>query len=202
MLQLDNIGKSFGTQEILRSVTLSVKAGETICLFGPSGWGKSTILNIACGIILPDRGQVKRDSDRIGYAFQKDLLLPWKTALDNLTYVLQSNYGKNESLRRAELWLEKTGLSPDACKLPGEMSGGMRKRLSIARAFSIEPEILLLDEPFAFLDHKNIALVQRLILDDELRSRRAAILVTHTREHAHDLGCRVIDITERPITIK
>ncbi len=202
MLKLDGITKSFGSQEILRSVTMSVRPGETVCLFGPSGWGKSTILNIACGIMSPDHGHVIRDSERIGYAFQKDLLLPWKNALENLAYILQEHYEKNECLRQAELWLEKTGLSADAGKKPAEMSGGMRKRLSIARAFSIDPDILLLDEPFAFLDHENVALVQKLILDDEKRSGRATILVTHTREHAFDLGCRIIEITERPITIQ
>lgn len=202
MIRFENIEKSFDGRQILKSVTFSAGAGETLCLFAPSGWGKSTILNIAAGIIRPDNGSMKRSSDRIGYSFQKDLLLPWKDAAGNLRYILEGRYTKADSAKRAHVWLELVGLGGEENKFPGEMSGGMRKRLSIARAMCIEPDILLLDEPFAYLDRDNIILAQKLLTEDARQRQRATIIVTHTREHATELGCRIIDITERPIVIR
>lgn len=143
MLELFNIHKSYAGQEILSGLSLALAPGEILCLTGPSGSGKSTALEIMAGLIRPDQGKVRRNA-KIALLFQDDALIPWLNAADNLAYVLPPQ------TRLIPKWLERFGLSGKT--YPPAMSGGMRRRLGLARAFAAEKKIILLDEPFAFLD--------------------------------------------------
>lgn len=201
MIDLNGVGKNFGEHEVLAEVTFKAGKGDILCITGSSGCGKSTILKIAAGITRPDYGTVRRGSERIGYAFQNDVLIPWKSAMENMVYILKGYYPAMESAERAEHWLNEFSLAASRDRKPKEMSGGMKKRLSIAMAFSIEPEILLLDEPFAFLDRTNIAVVKQLILKNGKLQGMAVILATHKLENMDKEGCRVIKIVKRPVVI-
>lgn len=201
MIVLEGIRKTYDSHEVLADVSFSVKKGDVLCITGSSGCGKSTILKIVSGIMKPDSGIIVRDSERIGYAFQNDILIPWKSAMENMVYILKGFYPINEAMERAGYWLEELGLTAACNRQPSEMSGGMRKRLSIARAFSIDPDILLLDEPFAFQDKENIAAIKKLVLDRGKSHDRAVILATHKLENMDKEGCRIIKIGKRPVVI-
>lgn len=201
MITLKNIGKSFGPYEILRDVTFSVNKGELLTLSGASGAGKTTILNIISGIVNADCGIVRCSSDRIGYAFQKDILIPWMSAIDNIVYVLKKDLSEKKAYEAAVCWLKKVGLESHMDKTPPLMSGGMKKRLNIARAMSIEPDILLLDEPFVFLNYKHIAEIKKLIHERVSSGRSAVIIVTHDTKHSDDLDGRLVEITGHPVVI-
>jgi len=194
MITLKNISKSFGRHEVLRDVTFSVNRGEIITLSGASGCGKTTILNIISGIVTPDSGTVIRSSDSIGYAFQKDILIPWMSAVDNLVYILKQNQPEREAFETAVRWLKILGLEPHMHKTPSSMSGGMKKRLNIARAMAIEPDILLLDEPFVFLNHSHIINLKQIIMERVTSGRSAVILVTHEAKDSYDFGGRILEI--------
>jgi ABC-type nitrate/sulfonate/bicarbonate transport system ATPase subunit len=202
VISFDRVRKNYGIHEILSEVTLTADKGDILCISGSSGCGKSTILKIAAGIIRPDSGIVKRDSMRIGFAFQNDVLLPWKSAMENMVYILRGYYPVRESAERAEHWIEEFNLAASRHRKPREMSGGMRKRLSIAMAFSIEPEILILDEPFAFLDRNNISSVKQHIFEITKMQKTAVILATHKLENMDREGCRIIKIMGKPVIIR
>jgi len=201
MITLKTAGKSFGPQEILRDVTFSVNKGELLALTGASGTGKTTILNIISGIINVDSGIVRRSSDRIGYAFQKDILIPWMSAIDNIVYVLKNDMPEKKAYETAVSWIKNVGMESHMDKTPQSMSGGMKKRLNIARAMSIEPDILLLDEPFIFLNYKYIVEIKKMIFDRVSSGKSAVIIVTHDTKHTDDLGGRLLEITGNPVVI-
>ncbi len=202
MITLNNVKKSFGQHEVLRDVTFSVNKGELLTITGDSGSGKTTILNIVSGTVKPDSGTVRRSSDRIGYAFQKDILIPWMSAIDNIVYILKQTLPGKEAYETAIRWLEKMDLDSHMHKTPSSMSGGMKKRLNIARALSIEPEILLLDEPFVFLDQEHIANIKELINDMVSSGKSAVILVSHDVKHSDDIGGHIVGISGNPVVIK
>lgn len=156
MLELSNIRKSFGDKLIIASVTLSLAAGKILCLTGPSGVGKTTLMEIMAGVTDPDKGTVRRSTDA-ALMFQDDVLIPWLTAEKAITYIMPSSIAPQEQKKHAVFWLEKYGLEPDM--YPAAMSGGMRRRLSLARTFAANRRLIFLDEPFAFLDKERCCLV-------------------------------------------
>jgi len=146
ILNLYGVGRDFGTRRILADVNLTLAAGEGVRLVGPSGLGKSTLLEVAAGLLEATTGRVERRG-RLAIAFQDDALLPWVDAAGNLAYALS---GRPDAAARIGFWLDRFELPPDA--RPSALSGGMCRRLSLARAFAAEADLTLLDEPFAFLD--------------------------------------------------
>ncbi len=153
MLELSEVSKSYNGQTILDRVSMKIATNEVTGLLGPSGSGKSTILKIVAGIIQPDSGTVKIGSQRIGFVFQEHRLIPWKTAAENVCFSLQaSGVKKKEAQERAETILQQVELGSCINQYPGQLSGGMCQRVSIARALAIRPDILLLDEPLSSLD--------------------------------------------------
>ncbi|WP_147820701.1 ATP-binding cassette domain-containing protein [Salidesulfovibrio onnuriiensis] len=196
MIQLNNICKTMGGETLIKDSSLAVEAGETVCLCGPSGIGKTTLLEIAAGLTAPDSGSVGHGSPRLGCAFQDDVLVPWLSALENLLLVQPSGTENAEAISRR--WLKTFGLAPEM--KPTRMSGGMRRRLSLARAFAVNPAILLLDEPFAFLDDH-----WQETVADKIEKHRAAgnavLLVSHQMRCLATLQCRVITIPEGPIRL-
>lgn len=172
ILRLTDVGRTFGTRRILSDVNLSLGAGEGVRLVGPSGLGKSTLLEIAAGLLPPSSGLVERRGG-LAIAFQDDALLPWTDATDNLAYALSTCPGGRGRIGK---WLERFELPARA--RPSTLSGGMRRRLALARAFAAEADLTLLDEPFAFLDARWRGLIARWI-DERAAAGGAVVHSTH-----------------------
>lgn len=161
MIEFKNVGKSFNGHTVLKDISFCIHHGEAAGLLGRSGSGKSTILKLISGIMAPDEGKVHIGSLRVGYIFQEHRLIPWKRALDNVSFGLRaSGHSVQEARDTAMHYLERVGLSGFENHYPGQLSGGMCQRISIARAFAIKPDILLMDEPFSALD---VALKEQLL---------------------------------------
>jgi len=199
VIVLDQIAAVLGGRRILDGVSLTVQPGRIVCLFGPSGCGKTTVLNVAAGLVHPDGGRVEVQAERLGYGFQDDRLVPWLDVRANLRLGLAGHYEPEEAAERADLWLERLGLADAVSKRPGELSGGMRRRANLARALAVEPDVLLLDEPFAFLDGAMVEVVQRYVAD--LRERATILIVSHVREHAEKLGAEIVPVTGPPLRV-
>ncbi|ADU61599.1 MAG: ATP-binding cassette domain-containing protein [Pseudodesulfovibrio sp.] len=196
MIALNNVTFAISGTPLIHDTTLHVAAREAVCLCGPSGIGKTTLLEIAAGLTAPDSGTVALGSTRIGCAFQDDILVPWLTALDNLLLVMAKPTAHAKT--GAGCWLDRFGLDPGM--RPPRMSGGMRRRLSLARAFAVKPDILLLDEPFAFLDDQWQTTTAMLIEAHRLAGG-AVLLVSHQERYLDAFQCRTISIDHSPITL-
>jgi len=211
-LELTQLGKSYDTAQgpavIVKDFNLRVKQGEFVCIIGHSGCGKSTVLSIAMGLSEATEGGVIIDGREVvgpgldrGVVFQSPALLPWLTARDNVQLAVEQVHdgaGRKEQQRIAEKYLGLVGLSEIADCYPDELSAGMRQRVGIARAFALEPKVLLLDEPFSLLD-----VVTRMELQDELMrlweaERKTVLMVTHDVDEALLLADRIVLMTNGP----
>lgn len=222
-IEINNVGKVFRrksgpqTQAVtaLNSLNLHVEQGEFVTLVGPSGCGKSTLLDILAGLSLPDSGRVLVDGKEItgpglerSVVFQQYALFPWRTAIANVEVGLESQArgkgGLNKKERRAKAseYLKLVGLSEFEDRYPNELSGGMRQRVAIARALAHEPQVLLMDEPFAALDAQTREQLQDLLLQIWRRTGTTIIFITHGIEEAVYLGQRVAVMTSKPGTIR
>lgn len=186
----------------LGPLDVEIAPGEFVCVVGPSGCGKSTLLRIAAGLLRPSAGELelRTGSDRpAAMIFQDYGIYDWKTVLANVRFGLDvQRVPRKEADRRARSWLARMGLADFATAYPAALSGGMRQRVAIARALAVEPEILLMDEPFAALDAQ-----LRTILQDELlaltqTTRTTTLFITHSLEEALVLGDRVLVMSARP----
>jgi NitT/TauT family transport system ATP-binding protein len=196
---------------VLREIDLDVFEGELTAIVGPSGCGKSTLLNAVDGLIAVSDGEILLDGRAVGgpgpdraMVFQHDSLFPWRTVLDNVSYGLdlQGRLAKAERRARALALVELVGLRGFAEHYPHELSGGMRQRVNIARALAIEPQLLLLDEPFAALDAQTREFMQVELLKILARARTTALFVTHQINEAVFLANRVVVLSARPARIK
>ncbi|MDR3203332.1 MAG: ATP-binding cassette domain-containing protein [Deltaproteobacteria bacterium] len=172
VIKLERVGKSFGGKSVLESVTLSLNEGMILALVGPSGLGKTTVLEIMAGLMAPETGKVEIKKP-IGLMPQDNLLIPWLSAAENLTYVLPKTLSAKERLNRAEFWLKRFGLEPKLS--PKEMSGGMKRRLNLARAFCSNRQVILLDEPLAFVDDKWQETILDLIVEKATQGGAVAL---------------------------
>ncbi len=183
-------------------LNLSVSQGDFLSIVGPSGCGKSSILSIIAGLFAPSSGSFQVNGT-IGYMLQKDHLLQWRTILQNALLGLELQNKLTESnVERVHNLLEQYGLGDFKNHYPSQLSGGMRQRVALIRTLAIEPDLLLLDEPFSALDYQT-----RLSVADEIgqilkNEKRTAILVTHDIAEAISLADKVIVLTKRPATIK
>ncbi len=188
----------------LDRISLEVAAGEFLCIVGPSGSGKSTLLRVLAGLLRQSAGEVRIEADRPGtpltaMVFQEHALLPWRTVLANVTFGLE-NRGVGRAAReaRAREMLALVGLARFARHYPHQLSGGMKQRVGIARALANDPEVLLMDEPFAALDAQTRTLMQEELLRIWATLGKTVIYVTHSLEEALLLGDRVVLLTSRP----
>ncbi len=194
---------SAGGVPVLRDVSFLLNDGEIVSLVGPSGAGKSTLLNIIGGLITPSQGSVRytvdgRDSPmpKIGYVFQSPRLMPWLTAARNISLVLEDD----DSSVVANGLLERAGLSGSEHKFPGQLSGGMQRRVALARAFAVNPELLLMDEPFVSLDLPTARQLRRQMLELWTSERPIVLFVTHDFSEALSVADRVIFFSAHPGT--
>ncbi len=204
-----NVGKSFGNVRALNHISLSIRQGEFVAIVGPSGCGKSTLLSIVAGIVLATDGyvrymgnEVNGPNQRVGFVTQKDLLLPWRTVEDNIRFPLEVRGQQRDADRRVAEVIEQVGLSGFEKKYISQLSGGMRKRVGIARTLVYKPDVYLMDEPFGSLD----AQLRTTMHTDVLRLWRdtgsTMVFVTHDLGEAVVLAERVIVMSGRPGTIK
>ncbi len=192
----------------LSDVNLDVAAGEFVALVGPSGCGKSTFLRLVAGLLAPTSGTLAVAPARPGkpqnrMVFQEYALFPWKTAAQNIAFGLEMRgVPKREREAITQSWLAKVGLGKFAHAYPGQLSGGMRQRVGIARAFATDPDLLLMDEPLGALDAQTKRVLQETLLALWEEERKSVLYVTHSLEEAVLLGDRVVLMTAHPGTVK
>ena len=193
MLEFKNVDFSFGDKAILKNFSFSAEEGTSTAILGPSGFGKTTLLNLASGLLSPKNGKIVPFSEKPTVVFQEDRLLPWFTALENLTVL-------NIEKSHATEYLEKVGLSDSADKYPEELSGGMCRRLSIARALAFGGNVFFFDEPLRGLDIKTFAEVLSLIKYET--AGKTLFVITHSPSEAFALAERIVVVGGSPLEIK
>jgi NitT/TauT family transport system ATP-binding protein len=213
-LALDGVAKSYpseaGAVRALDPVSFDVRRGEFVSVIGPSGCGKSTLFNIVGGLIDDFDGRVLLDGQpirgphqQIAMVFQEESTFPWRTTLENVAFPLEvRGIGRAEREERARRTIDLVGLSGFEHRRPGELSGGMRQRTALARALCAEPEILLMDEPFAALDEQTRLLLGEKLLEIWQRLQQTTLLITHSIAEAVQLSDRVVVMSFRPGTVK
>lgn len=209
ILRVSKLKKSFGNNTVLSEVDLKLKKGETVVILGRSGTGKSVILKCIIGLILPDSGSIEifgedilnikqaeksRLRIRIGFLFQSGALYDSMTVRQNLEFpiIRQPDYKKNDLTGKVEEMLENVGLAEAIDKMPSELSGGMQKRIGLARTLMLEPEIILYDEPTTGLDPVTSNEISHLILDMQKKLSVTSLIVTHDMQCAKLVSNRIV----------
>ncbi|HSU77197.1 MAG TPA: ABC transporter ATP-binding protein [Burkholderiales bacterium] len=214
-LALENITCTFLSREdpaqrytAVRDTTLVVAPGEFVAVVGPTGCGKSTLLNVAAGLLAPSAGRVRVHGEplgginrRAGYLFQQEALMPWRNALQNVTAGLEfRGLPRTELLEKGNAWLRRVGLGGFGDRYPHQLSGGMRKRVSLAQTLILDPEMLLMDEPFSALDIQTRQLMENELLELWSADRKSVVFITHDLEEAIGLSDRVVVLSAGPHT--
>ena len=196
--------------EALRDVSLAIGAGQFVSIVGASGCGKTTLLRIVDGLITPSSGEILVNGKPVtgpgpdrGFVFQQDALFPWRTVFDNVRFGLQvQGHNKRDSVERVNRFIQMVGLDGFEHHFPHELSGGMRQRANLARALSIDPDVLLMDEPFAALDAQTREIMQAELLRIWRQNRKTVLFITHQIDEAVYLADRVVVMTSRPGRVK
>lgn len=207
-LELKNVSKSFGSSAVLSNVNLSIERGEFVAIVGYSGSGKTTLISMIAGLQRPDQGTVKLNDLEVtepgpdrGVVFQNYSLLPWLTVFENISVAVEQvfpNYSPEKKRQHIEKFIAMVNLTPARDKLPRQLSGGMRQRVSVARALAMDPQILLLDEPLSALDA-----LTRSTLQDEIEriweaDKKTVVLITNDVDEALLLADRIIPLSPGP----
>ena len=190
------------------NTTLRVRAGEFVSVVGPTGCGKSTLLNIGAGLLAPSSGEVRVFGQsltginvRAGYMFQSEALMPWRSALDNVMLGLQyRGLDDAQAKVQAQAWLERVGLGEFGNRFPHQLSGGMRKRAALAQVLVLDPDIILMDEPFSALDIQTRQLMENEVLDLWAARKKAVLFITHDLDEAIAMSDRVVVLSAGPGT--
>ena len=214
-LQVEGIRKDFITPTgedtpVLRDISFAARSGEFLAVVGPSGCGKTTLLRILDGLLDADGGSILLDGRPVrapgpdrGFVFQADSLLPWRTAFENIGFGLEIQGRDRVASRRAvEALVKLVGLEGFERHYPHQLSGGMRQRVNLARALAINPEVLLMDEPFASLDAQTRELMQAELLRVWSKERKTVLFITHQIDEAAYLADRVLVFSARPSVVK
>jgi len=205
-LQVEKLCKTFGDLEVIKDIGMSVERGEFIAVVGPSGCGKTTFLRMVAGLEAPTSGKITIDGQPLsgpgsnrGFVFQNDSLLPWRTVLSNAMIgpEVAGQVGPVEKKRTLDL-LKLVGLGGFESYYPRQLSGGMRQRVNLARALAIDPDVLLMDEPFAALDAQTREIMQTELLRIWEQGRKTVLFVTHQIDEAVFLSDRVLVFARRP----
>ena len=190
----------------VRDVTLTVGAGEFVSVVGPTGCGKSTLLNVGAGLLQPSAGSVSvfgqpllGINTRAGYMFQADSLMPWRTALGNVMAGLEFRGVPLAGAReQASEWLRRVGLGAFGDRYPHQLSGGMRKRANLAQTLVLDPDIILMDEPFSALDIQTRQLMENEVLELWQSKKKAVLFITHDLDEAIAMSDRVVVLSAGP----
>ncbi|MBS0449017.1 MAG: ABC transporter ATP-binding protein [Proteobacteria bacterium] len=210
-LRLEGVACTFASRHdpaqrytAVQDVTLEVGAGEFVSVVGPTGCGKSTLLNVAAGLLAPTRGRAEvfglplaGINKRAGYMFQAESLMPWRSARDNVAAGLEFR-GVADAHAQADDWLKRVGLGRFGDRYPHQLSGGMRKRVSLAQTLVLDPDIILMDEPFSALDIQTRQLMENEVLDLWARKRKAVLFITHDLDEAIAMSDRVVCLSAGP----
>lgn len=210
-VELNSCTKEFttpggGSYFAVRDIDLKVEPGRFVSIVGPTGSGKSTILNMAAGLLNPSSGTVQSFGEpvhgvnrRASYMFQQDALLPWKSVIDNVSLGLtMAGVSKADAYDESRRWLEKVGLKNFADRYPHQLSGGMRKRTAVAQAWIVNPDILLMDEPFSALDVQTRQIMENELLQLWQESDKAVVFITHDLDEAIALSDEVVILGAGP----
>jgi NitT/TauT family transport system ATP-binding protein len=215
-LRFDELGVDFptasGPMTVVDGISLEVRQGEFVSIIGPSGCGKTTLLNVVGGFVKPTRGVALLDASPIagpgpdrGVIFQEYGVFPWLTVRRNIEFGLKLAANARHAARSAEIverYLSLMGLTDFADHFPKHLSGGMRQRLAIARAYAVQPEFLLMDEPFGALDAQTRTAMQDLLLQVLATEGKTVLLVTHSVDEAIYLSSRIVVVTARPARVR
>ncbi|MBR6490869.1 MAG: ABC transporter ATP-binding protein [Bacteroidales bacterium] len=202
VLSLQNICKSFNGKEIFKDFNIQFTEGIITCILGPSGCGKTTLLNLIGGILHPDSGRCSGFTDRkISYIFQEPRLLPWKTVRGNIEFVLPDELASTERKEKADELIRRVNLCEFADYYPGQLSGGMKQRVSIARAFASSSDIILMDEPLNGLDFSLKQNMLKWFSQIWQADRRTVIFVTHDIDEALAIGNEVYVFSQAPVKV-
>ncbi|CFB63540.1 Bicarbonate transport ATP-binding protein CmpC [Pandoraea apista] len=214
-LSFDNISCTFVARDdrskrytAVAETSLDIAPGEFVSVVGPTGCGKSTLLNVAAGLLAPSSGTVKVFGEtlkginsRAGYMFQAEALMPWRNAIDNVTAGLEfRGVTPEEASARGNEWLKRVGLGGFGDRYPHQLSGGMRKRVAMAQTLILDPDIILMDEPFSALDIQTRQLMENELLELWAAKRRAVLFITHDLDEAIALSDRVVVLAAGPGT--
>jgi len=214
ILRAENIGMRFETSEgpvvAVDNLTLDVRQGEFLSIIGPSGCGKSTLFNVVGGLLGGYQGRVTVAGETvagphkaIGMVFQEESTFPWRTVTDNVAFPLElTGMPKQQRAERARYFIKLVGLDGFDNRYPGELSGGMRQRVSLARTLASEPKILLMDEPFAALDEQTRLLLGDKVLQIQQQLKQTTLLITHNITEAVQMSDRILVMTYRPGRVK
>ena len=207
-LELNNVSKNFGGAPVLKDINLSVEKGEFVAIVGFSGAGKTTLISLIAGLLKPSSGLLKLNDLEItepgpdrGIVFQNYSLLPWLTVFENILLAVESvnpNWAADKRKEHVEKYIAMVNLTPARDKKPGELSGGMRQRVSVARALAMDPQILLLDEPLSALDALTRATLQDEISRIWLENKKTVVLITNDPDEGIYLADRIIPLTAGP----
>ncbi|WP_239002970.1 ABC transporter ATP-binding protein [Dechloromonas sp. TW-R-39-2] len=199
-LSISALNHRFGYQRVLDNINLTVHAGEAVALVGPSGCGKTTLLNLAAGLLAPWEGRIDNGFSRPAMMFQQPRLLPWKRTLENIALGLKAQgIARPERTSRARQLALSMGLDEDDLdKFPGALSGGMQSRAALARAFAVQPDLLLLDEAFSALDIGLKSELYDLLARERAAHASAVLMITHDLMEAIRLADRILIMTGSP----
>jgi ABC-type nitrate/sulfonate/bicarbonate transport system ATPase subunit len=206
LLQLREVGKSFGTTVALEPTSLNIEDGSFVAIVGPSGCGKSTLFNVIAGLLEPDFGEVQLDDEvvtgsagHVGYMLQKDLLMPWRTVEDNITMAARlTRRVTDEDRAEARRVARQYGLGEFLRHYPHALSGGMRQRVAFMRTLVTRHPLLLLDEPFGALDAQTRLEMQQWLLQVWKDAKRTVLFITHDVDESIFLSDRVLVMSPRP----
>jgi len=204
-VQLKNIVKDYGDKKVLGGIDIEIEEGKITAILGESGCGKSTLLNIIAGKIKDYSGEIifEREHEKgISYVFQEDTLIPWKTVYSNLEFVLKGKVEKSELDERIKKYLKIVNLEGSEKEFPNMLSGGMKRRVGIARAFAFPSNYMFMDEPFEFLDVK----IKEEIVEDLIKlqesEKKTIILITHDIDTAITLGEKIVVLGGKPSVVR
>lgn len=210
-IEFDGVTRSFGSEIIYRDLTFKIPNGEFTCIVGPSGCGKSTALRLIGGLLPATSGRIavtglspEEAWERIAYVFQSPRLAPWRKAIDNVTLAEELRFGRDSKSKRAEKaqsLLDLVGLADAAEKYPYMLSGGERQRVALARALAVEPEIILMDEPFSALDPSTRRKLRVEIIDIWRKTGKTIVFVTHDIDEALVLADRILVLSQKPAVV-